>query len=644
VSSNLEPDHDGKPLGGRFVLTRMVGSGATADVYQAVDLALNRTVALKMIHPRVTDDPVLTARVREEVALARELVHPSIVRVYEHLVIDPRMVVVMDYLSGGDLRSHILLRGSLPPAEVVTLAESLLDALEYAHGRGIVHRDVKPRNVLYSESGEAQLSDFGLARSMSSAGLDSTERVAGTPEYTAPETVTASLWDPRSDLYAVGCTLFEALIGHPPYSANTPAEILRLQVESPIPPLPKDVEHEHTALAILITALLAKDPNERPQSAREARQILHGGARVTGPGTDSRRCPLCGAPMSSRYDWCFTCRKPSLPVSTVKSGGTTVIVTGPGRTAEKLAAHLRDACLDIAVSLGLGSEKMAKGVPRLPFVFARGLDRGSAIRLMQELEAAGLVAILVGPGDLPRREAFRLLGRKVVSMAPRVYLAFFGGGYLMMNNVMRFHGGAFAAVAGTIIIGVPVALAFSYRRSLARGTGEALSGSRPELNQLLVSVGDPLIHARVKNVVEAATSLERTVARDAGVPGELKEDLHRLVEESVERAAALGMALNRAREGASYARHEASLERTTDLAPSDESVAIVRKMDSVYTQALEAIGRVALDIHGTALRLARTSEQFGERELAALGRSVEQLADRDSGWREIEAELAGGAQ
>ena len=166
--------------------------------------------------------------------------------------------------------------------------------------------------------------------------------------------------------------------------------------------------------------------------------------------------------------------------------------------------------------------------------------------------------------------------------------------------------------------------------------------NRPELNQLLVTADDPLIHARVKNVVEAATLLDETVRRDSGVDEAVKTDLGRFVNDSVERAAALGMALHRAREGASYARHQASLEQSTALVPTDESVAIVRKMDSVYTRALEAIGRVALDIHGTALRLAHSNERFGERELRALTGSLERLADRDSAWAELERDLQGG--
>ena len=643
-STRSDNSQQNATIANRFLLTRKVGTGATADVYLAHDLILNREVALKVIHRRVTDDPVLAARVRAEVELARDLVHEAIVRVLEYVETDTNTLIVMEYLSGGDLRSRILSGGRLPPADVERIAESILNALAYAHERGIVHRDIKPRNVLFSQNGDALISDFGLARSMSSAGLSETDSVAGTPEYTAPETITASLWDPRSDLYGVGCTLFEALTGEPPYSANTPAETLRLHVEAPLPSLPEEIEREHTSLAILVTTLLARDPNERPQSAREAAQLLEGSRSVVVAPSESRPCPSCGSPMSKRYDWCFTCQKPSLPARGVGRGGTTVFVTGPGKAAEKLAPELRDACSDVASAMGLWSTQMQHKVPRLPFVLARGLDRGSAIRLRQELTSAGLEVMLCGPGDMPRKAAAGAIFRKVRGMAPRVYLVVLGTSGGMWQAYTRMPGAVAAAIIGTMLIGIPIVMSLIYRSSVSKLVSEERATGREELNQLLVTVSDPLIHARVKNIVEAGASLLETVQSDEEVDNATRSALAEYVGQSIERSAALGMALHRAREGTAYARHTAALSRSRDKDGADQSVAIVRKMDSVYTQALEMIGSVALDIHATAVRLARTNEQFGPHDLTRIRERVDRLVDKHEAWKELEQEITGGTE
>jgi hypothetical protein len=398
------------------------------------------------------------------------------------------------------------------------------------------------------------------------------------------------------------------------------------------------MEREHTSLAILITALMAKNPNERPQSASEALRLLDEGRRDVVGRSPTRRCPSCGAPMSAYYDWCFTCRKPSLPAVAVRSGGITVMVTGPGKPGEKIAAGLRDACNDAIAALGLHSERMAKQVPRLPFVLARKLDSGSAVRLQSELVAAGLEVSLFGEGQLPRRKAARLVMRKVLAMAPRLYLVLLGttGGTWQIYS--RIPPAATAAILGTFLVGIPIVMSLIYRSGLAKA-GETPDGpDRPQLNQLLGSVDDPLIHARVRNIVEAGAVLLETAEQDEAT-SELRDDLKRFVEESIEKAASLGTALSRIKEGAGYARHTAALSQRSGGTAMDESVAVVRKMDYLYTRALEMIGRVALNMHSTAVRLARGEERLSRSGLRELQSQANRLADKDAAWTELESSL-----
>ncbi|MFW5716591.1 MAG: serine/threonine-protein kinase [Spirochaetota bacterium] len=650
----------------RYTLIERLGSGGTAEVYKAEDVQLGRIVALKRFHPHFLDDRVLAARVHAEVALATRLSHPGIAAVHELAHHEGSPGIVMEYLPGGDLRRRILSRGRLTAGETEGIARPLLEALAYAHERGIVHRDIKPRNVLFGEDGSPKLVDFGLARSMSSAGLAERDTVAGTAEYTAPETITASLWDARSDLYALGCTLYEALTGRPPFVANSPPEVLRMHVEEPLPDiadvLGPEVARDHTSISILIATLLQKDPNDRPQTAREALRILAEtgtdlptltGSRPGGspthawsgsPGArNTVRCPSCGAAMSPRYGWCFTCHKPAVQLVAAKRGGTSVFVVGPGKRGEKLPSDQRDACSEVAGAMGLRADSIRKRVPRLPFVFARGLERASAVRLRQELETRGVDVRLVGPGDASRWVGGGMILRKALTMTPRIYLVVAGmsGGFFQGFA----HGSSVApfAVLGAVLLGVPVVSALGYRRSATR----LVSRCAPEqerLHELLVSVDDPLIHARVKNVVESGASLIEASTHDDSLPDDLRDDVARVVLEGVERAAALGLALDDVRRSDQYARHTGLLaHREGAAADAERSASIVRGMDSLYTQTLERIGSVALDLHETAVRLAGRHRSLTHADVTRLREGIGRLSDAGEAWRELELDLGGGA-
>ena len=614
----------GKTVGdNRYRLKRLIGSGGTADVYEADDTRLNRAVAVKLLHRRVMEDDLLAARLGAEVQISRTLAHSGIVEVYDYSQDDPAFLV-MEYMAGGDLGKRLLSIDRLPGNEVARISGSLLEALGTAHERGVVHRDLKPRNVLFTAEGAAKIADFGLARSVAAAGLFQRGTIAGTPEYTAPETITASLWDPRSDLYALGCTLYEAATGSPPFVANTPAEVLRMQVEANPQPLPSDFTENYPRLAQLVALLLQKDPNKRPQTAAEALGILSDGlAPAVAVHAPVEPCPSCGAPLSRHYGWCFTCGRPNLPVQRdVK--GYTILVTGPGKTGEKTSPEFRDACCEVVVGAGLNPAKMQKQVPRLPFVLARQVDYGGAVRLSDELRSIGAEITLVGAGEESKGALLRAIGRKAFTMTPRVYLVMVGTGLMTWSNIAR-NIPAVAVVIGalTIFAAVPVILTASFSRAIAGWRASLSERGGENVTRLLATVRDPLIHARMKSIAESARSLAADAAADHSFSDAQRESIRQWAEEVVERTAGLCVGLDAARSSREYSN---DAQAAADM---------LRDVDALYTRTLELIGRSALDIRELAVRSARAQKSRAALDLRELTSVLSRFGDEGEAWREI---------
>ena len=610
-----------RTIAGRYLLLRRIGTGGTAEVYEATDTRLRRTVALKLLHRRLLEDDTLLARLRAEVEISRTLRHPGIVDVADYAT-EGDAYLVMEFMPGGDLRRRLLTIGALPPSEVARIAGELLRTLAVAHERGVVHRDLKPRNILFTRDGRPKIADFGLARSVTAAGLFERGTIAGTPEYTAPETITASLWDARSDLYALGCTLYEAATGRPPFVANTPAEVLRLQVEADPPDVPPELSASHPRLASLLDRLLRKDPNERPQTASEALRMLE----ETGPEVVVRSpaspCPSCGAPVSTHYGWCFTCGKPDLPVQRQHHGGYTLLVTGPGRPSEKCSPEFRDMCCHVAESVGLEPGPLRKRVPRLPFVLAGRLDYGGAVRLRDEMFSRGAEVAVIGPGEMPRRTLLRSAARKAVAMTPRVYLVMLGMGGAWFNIVRSVPPGGLAIGFAVLLASVPLILTAAFTRPGVRwrtGMAERLG---PDLTRLLATVRDPLIHARMKSIAESVASLLEDVPGDRAPDHAAHAELRQWCEQTVDQAAGLCLALDAIRSGRGYA---------TDGEDAEE----LRKLDTLYTRTLELLGTTALNIRELAVRSARAQGSRASLDLRELRSIVSRFADEGEAWREI---------
>jgi beta-lactam-binding protein with PASTA domain/tRNA A-37 threonylcarbamoyl transferase component Bud32 len=264
-------------LGGRYELDGIVGRGGMAEVYRARDIRLDRIVAVKTLREDLARDQTFQARFRREAQSAASLNHPSIVAVYDTGEDDTDgshiPYIVMEYVDGRTLRDLLREDRRLLPERALEITDGVLRALDYSHRNGIVHRDIKPGNVMLTRDGKVKVMDFGIARAVSDAQatMTQTAQVIGTAQYLSPEQARGERVDARSDLYSTGCLLYELLTGRPPFLGDSPVAIAYQHVrENPVPPSRVDPEVPQWADAIVLRAM-EKDPRDRYQSAAEMR-------------------------------------------------------------------------------------------------------------------------------------------------------------------------------------------------------------------------------------------------------------------------------------------------------------------------------------------------------------------------------------
>src|SRR5256886_48552 len=253
---------------GRYRILRKLGTGGMANVYLAEDEVLGRRVAIKILNDRHAGDDQFVERFRREAKNAASLSHPNIVSIYDRGEAEGTYYIAMEYLDGRSLKELIVARGPAPIHLAVDYARQILAAIRFAHRHGIVHRDIKPHNVLVDGEGRLKVTDFGIARAgvsqMTEAGS-----IIGTAQYLSPEQAKGSPVDQTSDLYSVGVVLYELLTGVVPFSGDTPVEIAMKHLSSvPEPPSAKraDVPRD---LDMVVMRALAKEPSERYHSAEE---------------------------------------------------------------------------------------------------------------------------------------------------------------------------------------------------------------------------------------------------------------------------------------------------------------------------------------------------------------------------------------
>jgi len=257
---------------GRYALGEHIATGGMGEVWQATDTVLGRDVAVKILKSELADDPTFRARLQAEARNTAGLHHPGIAQVFDFgEVVDPDTArstsyLVMELVRGEPLSTLLAGGRTIRPEQAAEIVAQSASAIDYAHQRGIVHRDVKPANLLVTPDGGVKVTDFGIARAADAVPLTQTGQVIGTPHYLSPEQARGAAATPASDVYALGVVLYECLAGSRPFTADSPVAVAMQHLRDPAPALPDSVP---AGLAAVVLQALAKDPEERPQTAAD---------------------------------------------------------------------------------------------------------------------------------------------------------------------------------------------------------------------------------------------------------------------------------------------------------------------------------------------------------------------------------------
>ena len=346
------PEHGSKRIGGRYELGDLLGIGGMAVVRLATDLRLDRTVAVKMLRGELAENPTFQARFRREARAAASLDHRAVVSVYdagEDTVDGVRTsYIVMEYVQGQDLRA-LLRSGPVEPPRALEITAAVLDALAAAHRNGIVHRDMKPANVMLTPTGAIKVMDFGVARAVAdmSVSLTQTAAVIGTAHYLSPEQARGDTVDARSDVYSTGCLLYELLTGGPPFQGDSAISVAYQHVREPAQPPSTFAPGLPAEIDAVVLGALAKPTDERYQSAEQMRSeimaVLAGSAGALPVGADVGTDVL---PQSAESAAVTTQETPVV--------GTHVAESGRGRRRRLVLAAAAAAAVALAGVAGVG--------------------------------------------------------------------------------------------------------------------------------------------------------------------------------------------------------------------------------------------------------------------------------------------------
>jgi hypothetical protein len=410
------------PIPADLRLGEPLGSGAVATVVR-VHAGDGREFAGKMLHASHRGDADAVQRFAQEAALLQGVRDPNIVEVFGVADVAGERVLLLELVEGPTLAALIAREAPLGEARLAALGAGIARGLARAHAAGLVHRDLKPANILVAGGHTPKIGDFGMARATSLAGVDRAAlTVLGTPDYMAPECLDPLAVDVRSDLYALGCILFEMATGRPPFSGATAFGVIEAHRKAPVPVLPDSFS---PPLRSLVQSLLAKAPGDRPQAAAQVAALLEqlaGGqvgalAIAAGDRGDGPTCAGCGQPRVEALSVCLNC---GLLAARVERGPFSVLVAGPGEPGDQLDVALRERLRKwVAGNPGLGivPGALAKQLPRVPFTLLRGVSEASANLVCDALAQLGLEgeAVRGGPSKSPRmRQKTRaLVGRRL---------------------------------------------------------------------------------------------------------------------------------------------------------------------------------------------------------------------------------------
>ncbi len=275
MTQNVPTDPlEGALLDGRYLVETKIATGGMSTVYRGMDTRLDRPVALKVMDPRYAGDQQFLTRFQLEARAVAKLKNPGLVAIYDQGMDGRHPFLVMELVDGGTLRELLRERGPMPPHAVNAVLRPLLGGLAVAHRAGLVHRDVKPENVLISDDGEVKLVDFGLVRAVAEAGITSTSVILGTAAYLSPEQVASGTSDPSSDVYSVGILAYELLTGATPFTGDTALALAYQRMDNDVPPPSAQIAGVPTQFDELVVRATSRAPAERyPDAAAMAARL-----------------------------------------------------------------------------------------------------------------------------------------------------------------------------------------------------------------------------------------------------------------------------------------------------------------------------------------------------------------------------------
>src|SRR3984893_18297099 len=259
----------GAVLGRRYEILELLGEGGMGSVYRALDREVNRMVALKVIRPELTGNVAILDRFKQELVLSHQVTHRNVIRIYDLGDADGMKFITMEFVEGEDLRTLIQQKKRFSPEEAVEITQQICRALEATHGVGVIHRDLKPQNIMRDKSGRVLLMDFGLARTVEGDGMTQTGALVGTMEYMSPEQALGKNLDQRSDLFTLGLILYELLTGKMPFTAGSALASLIKRTQERAAPVHDLDGSIPGALSAIVSKCLERDPDLRYQSAKE---------------------------------------------------------------------------------------------------------------------------------------------------------------------------------------------------------------------------------------------------------------------------------------------------------------------------------------------------------------------------------------
>jgi eukaryotic-like serine/threonine-protein kinase len=315
----------GELIADRYELEELVGSGGMSSVYKAHDRLLERSVALKILHEQYTRDEDYVERFRREARSVAQLTHPNIVTVIDRGEQDGRQFIVFEYVDGENLKELLEREGQLTPREAIDLALQVARGLDFAHSQGLVHRDVKPQNVLLDADGRAKVTDFGIARSLQVDGMTITGTVMGTSNYIAPEQARGQPVDEQTDVYSLGCVLYELLAGEVPYDGDNFVSVAMRHVNDPVPSIRELRPDVPPRLDEAIQRAMAKHHLDRFDSMAElAAELEASRVELDGGEAATMIAPLRATPRR---------RRPTRPVRRRRWGFASAVLLAVGVAA-----------------------------------------------------------------------------------------------------------------------------------------------------------------------------------------------------------------------------------------------------------------------------------------------------------------------